>query len=137
MGIATSINFRIQGHELKLVEVEGSHTMQDTYESLDVHPGQSVAVLVTLGGSTKDYLIVASTRFTKPILTTIATLRYAGSNTPASQALPLNASYGFHWSMKQARTIRYIYIYAFLTFSENFTFLRQRYRRFCNLTLEA
>lgn len=106
VGIATSINFRIQGHELKLVEVEGSHTMQDTYESLDVHPGQSVAVLVTLGGSTKDYLIVASTRFTKPILTTIATLRYAGSNTPASQALPLNASYGFHWSMKQARTIR-------------------------------
>jgi hypothetical protein len=109
VGIATSINFRIQGHALKLVEVEGSHTLQETYESLDVHVGQSVAVLVTLHGSVKDYFIVASTRFTRPIqiLTTTATLRYAGSNARASGPLPIGPTYHLHWSMKQARTIRY------------------------------
>ncbi|KAK2405779.1 L-ascorbate oxidase protein [Trifolium repens] len=31
VGLAASINFRIQGHSLKLVEVEGSHTLQSTY----------------------------------------------------------------------------------------------------------
>ncbi|XP_062153995.1 L-ascorbate oxidase homolog [Alnus glutinosa] len=106
VGIATSINFRIQGHVLKLVEVEGSHCVQDTYESLDVHVGQSVAVLVTLHGSVKDYFIVASSRFTKPILTTTAILRYAGSNTRPSRPLPIGPTYHLHWSMKQARTIR-------------------------------
>ena len=108
MGIATSINFRIQGHVLKLIEVEGAHTLQETYESLDIHVGQSVAVLVTLNGSPKDYFIVASTRFTKPILTTTAILRYAGSNIAASQPLPIGPTYQIHWSMKQARTIRFI-----------------------------
>ncbi|KAB1214677.1 hypothetical protein CJ030_MR5G022126 [Morella rubra] len=106
VGIATSINFRIQGHVLKLIEVEGCHTVQDTYESLDVHVGQSVTVLVTLRLSTKDYFIVASSRFTKPILTTTAILRYAGSNTKASGPLPIGPTYQLHWSMKQARTIR-------------------------------
>ncbi|EEF40023.1 L-ascorbate oxidase homolog [Ricinus communis] len=106
VGIATSINFRIQGHPMVLVEVEGAHTMQELYESLDVHPGQSVTVLVTLHGSPKDYYIVASTRFTKPILTTTGILRYAGSNTPPSKPLPIGPTYHIHWSMKQARTIR-------------------------------
>jgi hypothetical protein len=115
VGIATSINFRIQGHVLKLVEVEGSHCVQDTYESLDVHVGQSVAVLVTLHGSVKDYFIVASSRFTKPILTTTAILRYAGSNTRPSRPLPIGPTYHLHWSMKQARTIRYIYLTSFIT----------------------
>ncbi|KAG6663213.1 L-ascorbate oxidase homolog [Carya illinoinensis] len=106
VGIETSINFRIQGHVMKLVEVEGAHTIQDTYDSLDIHVGQSVAVLVTLNGPMKDYFIVASTRFTKPILTTTAFLRYAGSNTQASGTLPIGPTYHIHWSMKQARTIR-------------------------------
>ncbi|GMY11697.1 L-ascorbate oxidase homolog [Fagus crenata] len=106
VGIATSINFRIQGHVLKLIEVEGAHTLQENYESIDVHVGQSIAVLVTLNESTKDYFIVASTRFTKPILNTTATLRYAGSNTGASGPLPIGPTYQIHWSMKQARTIR-------------------------------
>lgn len=92
---------------MTLVEVEGAHTLQEAYESLDVHPGQSVAVLVTLNGSPKDYYIVASTRFTKPILTTTGILRYAGANTPPSLPLPIGPTYHIHWSMKQARTIRY------------------------------
>ncbi|KAL6227290.1 hypothetical protein ACLB2K_001249 [Fragaria x ananassa] len=106
VGIATSINFRIQGHTMTLVEVEGAHTLQEVYESLDVHPGQSVGVLVTLHGSVKDYFIVASSRFTKPILTTTGILRYAGSSIKAAGPLPIGPTYHIHWSMKQARTIR-------------------------------
>ncbi|KAF2295152.1 hypothetical protein GH714_031733 [Hevea brasiliensis] len=45
VGIATAINFRIQGHTMTLVEVEGAHTIQEVYDSLDVHVGQSVTVL--------------------------------------------------------------------------------------------
>lgn len=89
-----------------LVEVEGAHTLQESYESIDVHPGQSVAVLVTLNGSPKDYYIVASTRFTRRILITTGILRYSGSHTPTSGPLPIGPTYHVHWSMKQARTIR-------------------------------
>ncbi|KAJ0040819.1 hypothetical protein Pint_28127 [Pistacia integerrima] len=104
--IETSINFRIQGHTMTLVEVEGAHTLQEVYESIDVHVGQSVAVEITLNGSPKDYYIVASSRFTKPILTTTAILHYDGSHTPPSLPLPIAPTYHLHWSMKQARTIR-------------------------------
>ncbi|XP_022947147.1 L-ascorbate oxidase homolog [Cucurbita moschata] len=107
VGIATSINFRIQGHLMTLVEVEGAHTMQETYESLDIHPGQSAAVLVSLKNlASKSYYFVASTRFTKPILNAIGILKYEGSTTPPSKPLPIGPTYHLHWSMKQARTIR-------------------------------
>ncbi|KAL1073280.1 hypothetical protein V6Z11_D11G211200 [Gossypium hirsutum] len=106
VGISTSINFRIQGHPMTLVEVEGCHTLQEVYESIDIHAGQSIAVLVTLHGSVKDYFIVASTRFTKPILTTTGILLYQGSQTPPSLPLPVAPTYHVHWSMKHARTIR-------------------------------
>lgn len=39
VGMSTSFNFRIQGHLLKIIEVEGSHTIQESYDSLDVHVG--------------------------------------------------------------------------------------------------
>ncbi|KAL0774078.1 hypothetical protein Bca101_039229 [Brassica carinata] len=106
VGISTSINFRIQGHMMTLVEVEGSHTLEEVYESLDVHVGQSLTVLVTLKAPVKDYFIVASTRFTKPVLTTTAFLHYKGSKTRPSRPLPIGPTYHIHWSMKQARTIR-------------------------------
>ncbi|AEC07474.1 unnamed protein product [Arabidopsis thaliana] len=106
VGISTSINFRIQGHMMTLVEVEGSHTLQEVYESLDIHVGQSVTVLVTLKAPVKDYFIVASTRFTKPILTTTGILSYQGSKIRPSHPLPIGPTYHIHWSMKQARTIR-------------------------------
>ncbi|KAL0350618.1 UNVERIFIED_CONTAM: L-ascorbate oxidase [Sesamum radiatum] len=53
----------IKGHKLKVVEVEGSHVLQNMYDSLDVHVGQSVTVLVTLDQPVRDYYIVASTRW--------------------------------------------------------------------------
>ncbi|KAJ8764323.1 hypothetical protein K2173_006063 [Erythroxylum novogranatense] len=107
VGLSTSLNFRIQGHTMKLVEVEGSHTIQNIYDSLDVHVGQSVAVVVTLNQSPKDYYIVASTRFTKQVLTASAVLHYSNSKAPASGPLPVGPTYQVHWSMKQARTFRW------------------------------
>ncbi|CAA6654983.1 unnamed protein product [Spirodela intermedia] len=65
VGMKTSLNFRIQGHSMKLVEMDGSHTMQNSYESLDVHVGQCYSVLVTADQKPRDYYMVASTRFTK------------------------------------------------------------------------
>ncbi|GAV88929.1 Cu-oxidase domain-containing protein/Cu-oxidase_2 domain-containing protein/Cu-oxidase_3 domain-containing protein [Cephalotus follicularis] len=107
VGLSTSINFRIQGHTLKLVEVEGSHTLQGIYDSLDVHVGQSIAVLVTLNQAPKDYYIVASTRFTKNVLTASAVLHYSNSQSAVSGPLPAGPTDQFHWSMEQARTFRW------------------------------
>ena len=106
VGTMTSFNIRIQEHGLKLVEVEGSHVLQEEYDSLDVHVGQSLAFLVTLNGPVKDYYIVASTRFTKKTLKASAILHYKGSKVKASGPLPVGPTYQVHWSMKQARSFR-------------------------------
>lgn len=111
VGVATSINFRIQGHSMKLIEVEGSHTLQEMYESLDIHVGQTITVLVTLNGPPKDYYVVASGRFIRKNLTAIAALRYDGANTGLSGPLPPAPSFQYHGSMKQARTIRYFFLF--------------------------
>ncbi|XAR53799.1 L-ascorbate oxidase [Bertholletia excelsa] len=94
VGVATSINFRIQGHNMKLVEAEGSHTLQNMYSSLDVHLGQSYSVLVTADQAPKDYYVVVSSRFTSTVLTTTAVLHYS----PTIQIAP---------SLSQARSIRW------------------------------
>ncbi|XP_050388016.1 L-ascorbate oxidase homolog [Argentina anserina] len=107
VGLSTSLNFRIQGHKMKLVECEGSHTQQNIYDSLDVHVGQSFSVLVTLVQTPKDYYIVASTRFTRRVLTATAVLHYSNSHTSVSGPAPAGPSYQFHWSMQQARTFRW------------------------------
>ncbi|MBA0724656.1 hypothetical protein Golax_021331, partial [Gossypium laxum] len=107
VGLSTSFNFRIQGHTMKLVEVEGSHVVQNLYDSLDVHVGQSLAVLVTLNQPPKDYYIVTSTRFSRTVLTATAMLHYANSQTPVSGPLPAAPAFQFHWSMQQARTYRW------------------------------
>ncbi|KAF7814993.1 L-ascorbate oxidase-like protein [Senna tora] len=39
VGIMNSINVKFQNHPLKLVEMEGSHTVQNKYDSLDILPG--------------------------------------------------------------------------------------------------
>jgi L-ascorbate oxidase len=105
-GIRSSLNFRIQGHSMKLVELEGSHTIQNTYTSLDVHVGQCYSVLVTADQKPTDYYMVASTRFMKDVQTTTAVIRYAGSKTPPSRALP-EAPVGWAWSLIQWRSFRW------------------------------
>lgn len=106
VGTATSINFRIQGHTMKLVEVEGSHTLQTTYTSLDIHLGQSYSVLVTANQPPKDYYVVVSSRFTRRVLTTTAVLHYSNSWTKVSGPLPGGPTTQINWSLYQARSIR-------------------------------
>ncbi|ERN00715.1 hypothetical protein AMTRI_Chr13g116730 [Amborella trichopoda] len=107
VGLKTSLNFRIQGHTLKLVEIEGSHTVQNIYESLDVHVGQCYSVLVTANKVPRDYYIVASTRFTnKYTHTATALIHYTGSKKPAPLMLP-PAPTGVAWSLNQFRSFRW------------------------------
>lgn len=107
VGLSTSLNFRIQGHKMKLVEVEGSHTIQNLYDSLDLHVGQSCSVLITANQVPKDYYIVASTRFTTRVLNGVALLRYSNSRQPASGPLPPGPTIQIDWSINQAKSIRW------------------------------
>ncbi|ERN17406.1 hypothetical protein AMTRI_Chr02g215730 [Amborella trichopoda] len=107
VGLTTSFNFRIQGHKMKLVEVEGSHTLQNTYSSLDVHLGQSYSVLVTADQPGQDYYIVVSTRFTNPVLTSTSILHYSNSQGQVSGPPPGGPTIQIDWSLNQARSIRW------------------------------
>lgn len=91
---------------MKVVEVEGSHVIQNDYDSLDVHVGQSLSVLVTLDQTAKDYYIVASTRFTSSKLSATGLLRYSNSRVPASGDLPPLPTGELVWSMRQARSFK-------------------------------
>ncbi|KAK8520523.1 hypothetical protein V6N12_004458 [Hibiscus sabdariffa] len=106
VGLKASLNFRIQGHEMKLVEMEGSHTIQNMYDSLDVHNGQCFTVLVTADQAPKDYYIVASTRFLKEVQTSTAIISYTNGKGEASPELP-PAPVGWAWSLNQFRTFRW------------------------------
>ncbi|KAG2716983.1 hypothetical protein I3843_03G153900 [Carya illinoinensis] len=106
VGLTTSINFRIQGHKMLLVEVEGTHTLQNIYDSLDVHLGQSYSVLVTADQPAQAYDIVASTRFTSQVLTATSILRYSNSAGSVSSPPPGGPTIQIDWSLEQARSIR-------------------------------
>lgn len=110
VGMRLTVNFRIQGHSMKLVEMEGSHTVQNVYDSLDIHVGQCMSVLVTADQTPKDYYFVASSRFFKKVLTSVATISYTNSNGPASPELPSpppENSVGIAWSINQFRSFRW------------------------------
>ncbi|KAK8512596.1 hypothetical protein V6N12_075168 [Hibiscus sabdariffa] len=106
VGLQNSLNFRIQNHRLKLVEVEGTHTLQTTYSSIDLHLGQSCSVLFTADQPAKDYYIAVSTRFTSRVLTSTAILRYSNSAGPVSGPPPGGPTIQIDWSLNQARSIR-------------------------------
>ncbi|CAK9316217.1 unnamed protein product [Citrullus colocynthis] len=106
VGLTTTINFRIQGHKMLLVEVEGTHTLQNTYESIDIHLGQSYSVLVTADQPPQDYYIVVSTRFTSQILTTASILHYSNSAASVSGPPPGGPTIQIDWSLEQARSLR-------------------------------
>ncbi|MCD7464375.1 hypothetical protein HAX54_052589 [Datura stramonium] len=106
VGLTTAINFRIQGHKMVLVEVEGTHTLQNTYESLDIHLGQSYSVLVTMDQPGQDYYVVVSTRFTSPVLTATSILHYSNSAGSVSGPPPGGPTIEIDWSLNQARSIR-------------------------------
>ncbi|XP_047309753.1 L-ascorbate oxidase homolog [Impatiens glandulifera] len=105
VGLQNTLNFQIQGHVMKLVEVEGTHTMQNTYSSLDIHVGQTYSILVTADQPPKDYYISISTRFTNKTLKTIAVIHYENSSNSLS-GIFTKAPTTVNWSMDQARSIR-------------------------------
>ena len=106
VGIKTSLNFRIQGHTMKVVEIEGSHTVQGLYGSLDVHVGQCYSVLVTADQAPKEYYMIASTRFTKKALDAKGIIRYENGQGKPSPDLP-QAPTGVAWSINQFRSFRW------------------------------
>ncbi|GLJ14855.1 hypothetical protein SUGI_0241630 [Cryptomeria japonica] len=107
VGLSSSLNFRIRGHQLQLVEVEGSHTVQNLYRSIDLHVGQSCSVLLKTRWTQKDYYMVASTRFTKQVLVGVGLLQYSNSKQPASGPLPRGPTTQLQWSINQAKSIRW------------------------------
>ncbi|KAI4389627.1 hypothetical protein MLD38_001833 [Melastoma candidum] len=106
VGLMNSLNIRIEGHSMVLVEVEGTHTVQNTYTSLDVHVGQSLSVLVKADQPPKDYYIAVSTRFTTVVLSTTAVLHYSNSAGPVSGPIPGGPTTQIDWSLNQARSFR-------------------------------
>ncbi|XP_074558739.1 monocopper oxidase-like protein SKU5 [Curcuma longa] len=113
VGISTSLNFRIQNHNMLLVETEGSYTVQQNFSNLDIHVGQSYSMLVTMDqNASSDYYIVASARFVNESLWTrvtgVASLHYSNSKGKASGPLPdpPNDFFDKTFSMNQARSIR-------------------------------
>ncbi|KAL3603250.1 hypothetical protein D5086_004109 [Populus alba] len=106
VGLQNSLNFRIQNHKMKLVEVEGTHTLQTTYSSLDVHVGQSYSVLFTADQPGQDYYIVVTSRFTSTVLNTTGILHYSNSAGAVSGPFPGGPTIEVDWSLNQARSIR-------------------------------
>lgn len=105
-GLKDTLNFRFQGHGMKLVETEGSHVVQNVYDSLDVHVGQCYTVLVTADKEPRDYYMIASTRMTKYNLLGKGIVRYTNGKGPASPVLP-PAPVGWAWSLNQFRSFRW------------------------------
>jgi iron transport multicopper oxidase len=113
VGTSTSLNFRIQGHNLLLVETEGHYTVQQNFSSFDIHVGQSCSFLVTMDqNATSDYYIVASARFVNESLwqkvTGVGILQYSNSKGSATGPLPEAPSDIYNqWSaMNQPKAIR-------------------------------
>lgn len=110
VGISTSLNFRIQSHNLLLVETEGSYTVQQIYTNMDIHVGQSYSFLVTMDQTAStDYFIVASPRFNSSKVSKaagVAVLHYSNSQGPALGPLPDPGENDVYASMNQARSIR-------------------------------
>ncbi|KAH9607148.1 hypothetical protein KSS87_005073 [Heliosperma pusillum] len=114
VGISTSLNFRIQSHNLLLAEVEGSYTVQQNYTSMDIHVGQSYSFLLTTDqNASSDYYIVASARNVNETnwkrVTGVAVLSYSNSKGKAHGHLPDPPQDEFDktFSMNQARSIRW------------------------------
>ncbi|XP_016444886.1 monocopper oxidase-like protein SKS1 [Nicotiana tabacum] len=113
VGVSTCLNFRIQNHNLLLVETEGYYTSQQNYTSVDIHVGQSYTFLVTMDqNASSDYYIVASARFVNQSLwqkvTGVAVLHYSNSKGKAAGPLPdpPNDAFDTSYALNQAMSIR-------------------------------
>lgn len=114
VGTEFSLNFRIQNHQMVLVETEGSYTNQIVLHSLDVHVGQSYSVLVTANQNEADYYIVATPKVVDlnntdfKGLVGVGVVHYSNSATPASGPLPDGPDpFDIEFSVNQAKSTRY------------------------------
>ncbi|XP_077246238.1 SKU5 similar 18 [Tasmannia lanceolata] len=108
VGLKTSLNFKIQDHPMLLVETEGSYTVQQYYESLDIHVGQSYSVLVTANQSANAYYMVAGSRFLDTEISGVGVLRYAGFQGDPTGPLPTGPDpMDYAYSIDQANSIRW------------------------------
>ncbi|KAL2324966.1 hypothetical protein Fmac_024024 [Flemingia macrophylla] len=110
VGTAWSFNFRIQNHQMVLVETEGSYVNQIELDSLDVHVGQSYSVLVTANQNATDYYVVASPKMSNAsdnsTLVGVAVLHYDHSTSPANGSLPWGPDpFDLQFSIIQAESI--------------------------------
>lgn len=115
VGLKTTLNFKIQDHEMLLVETEGAYTIKAYHQNLDIHVGQSYSVLVTAKdhSHSSSYHMVASSRFIPRKISGLAIIRYPGfdAEVPMVPVLPDEHSqdeYGY--STKQALSIRYKHV---------------------------
>lgn len=113
MGTSLSFNFRIQNHNMLLVETEGSYTNQTILDSLDVHVGQSYSVLVTANQVDADYFIVASPKLPNATefssLVGVGVLHYSNSASPPIGPLPTGPDpLDLDFSVNQAKSIRQV-----------------------------
>jgi iron transport multicopper oxidase len=107
VGSQHTLNFRIEGHRLLLVETEGSYVIQTYYTSLDIHVGQSYSVMVTMDQSVAaDFYVVASTRFSEPVLYGLAVLHYSTSRKGLNPGVLPPGPNDIDFSFEQARSIR-------------------------------
>ncbi|XP_057425014.1 monocopper oxidase-like protein SKU5 isoform X2 [Lotus japonicus] len=112
VGTAWSFNFKIQNHQMVLVETEGSYVNQIQLDSLDVHVGQSYSVIVTANQIDADYYIVASPKMivstNSNTLIGVAVLHYENSTTPANGPIPIGPDpFDLQFSINQAKSIRW------------------------------
>ncbi|KAG5558709.1 hypothetical protein RHGRI_008614 [Rhododendron griersonianum] len=119
VGVSTCLNFRIQNHDLFLVETEGRYTAKQKNSSFDIHVGQSYSFLVTMNqDANSDYYIVASPKFMNPNQTYqwqnvigVAILYYSELKGNASDPLPTdpvppNGVYNTSLAIEQSMSIR-------------------------------
>ncbi|XP_073012199.1 monocopper oxidase-like protein SKU5 [Typha latifolia] len=112
VGTASSFNFRIQRHQMTLVETEGSYTDQILLDSLDVHVGQSYSILFTADQKESEYYIVASPTQVDtsdyPNINGVARLHYKNSVEQLGGPLPPGPDQlDREFSINQARSIRW------------------------------
>ncbi|KAJ9165963.1 hypothetical protein P3X46_020773 [Hevea brasiliensis] len=109
VGLKASLNFRIYGHILRLVETEGSYIVEQYLDSLDIHVGQSYSVLVTAKNTSgESYYMVASSRFTDTELFGVGIVRYPDSAGDPDGPLPLGPFFrDYQFSLDQARSMRW------------------------------
>lgn len=102
-----------------LVETEGTYTLQQYYDTLDIHVAQSYSVLVTALDRTDaaSFFMVAASRFIPLDLAGVALVRYSGFDGPPLQPMPPPLpAYDYDYSFRQALSIRYVQFLPFLFF---------------------